>query len=126
MAEPSTEPKPNVVVAHLAHGIEVVHLYSGRTLCQVCAFECSQCIPSMLIAVRDGVGAVHMMCVPKLRGRRSRWRLARTRTSMATARSTARWRAWAMRQRRTTKVHAPAARATTRLAAHSTGMNVAA
>ena len=126
MAEPSAEPKPNVVVAHLAHGIEVVHLYSGRTLCQVPVRVGSDaahsCIPFMLISVRDRVCAAEVTVT----AHRSRWRPARTRTSMATARSTARWRAWAMRQRRTTKVHAPAARATTRLAAHSTGMHVAA
>jgi hypothetical protein len=61
MAEPSAEPKPNVVVAHLAHGIEVVHLYSGRTLCQVPVRVGSDaahsCIPFMLISVRDRVCA---------------------------------------------------------------------
>lgn len=29
------EAVPNVFVAHLARGIEIVHLYTGRTLCQV-------------------------------------------------------------------------------------------
>jgi len=27
--------EPNTIIAHLAHGIEVIHLYTGRTICQL-------------------------------------------------------------------------------------------
>jgi hypothetical protein len=32
---PAPRPSPNVVVAHLQHGLEVIHLYTGRPLCRL-------------------------------------------------------------------------------------------
>ncbi len=51
---PSTNPSAqnnynnsNVIIAHLREGIEVVHLYSGRTLCRVKLYSSNPAAPSL-------------------------------------------------------------------------------